>query len=242
MRPKPKPTSTVPVTYSKGNPFKGRDSLGAYLADPASFPSSRVIYFNDDFVAVNDLYPKSSIHILLLPRSKKHARLHPFDAFDDAEFLASVQNEVSKLKALVAKELQRKFGRDSRSEAKRQAVLNGEVEPEGTELPVGRKWEDEIITGIHAKPSMNHIHIHMLSKDMSSKSMKHRKHYNSFNTPFLIDVDDFPLADDDLRRDPEKQGYLDEDLVCWRCGKNFGNKFKSLKDHLTTEFEGWRKE
>lgn len=247
MAPKPK---TVPAastassssgTFSRGRVFKNREGLGVYIDDPASFPPSRVIYYNDDFVAINDLYPKSAIHTLLLPRSQKHTLLHPFEAFQDAAFLASVQAEVKKLKALVAKELQRRYGKESLSETKREAVLNGDVEMEGTELPTGRNWEAEIISGVHAHPSMSHLHVHVLSRDMSAETMRHRKHYNSFNTPFLVDVADLPLKNDDPRWHPGRAGYLDRDLVCWRCGRNFGNKFKSLKEHLAVEFEEWKK-
>jgi aprataxin len=241
MRPKLKPTPDTGVAYSRGNPFKSRDGLGAYIVDPASYPPSRVISMSHDFVAINDLYPKSTVHTLLLPRDLSRSLLHPFDAFDDPKFLASVQNEVLNLRKLVAKELERRYGKESQADAKRQAILNGDIEPEGNELPVGRNWDAEVITGIHAHPSMNHLHVHVLSRDMFSESLRHRKHYNSFNTPFLVDVADFPLGKDDPRRHPGREGYMDRDLVCWRCGKNFGNKFKSLKEHLAEEFAEWKK-
>ncbi|KAI1376534.1 HIT-like protein [Hypoxylon crocopeplum] len=222
--------------------FKERDGLGAYTHDPGAHPASRVIYYDDDFVAINDMWPKSTVHALLLPRSPL-SRLHPFDAFEDAGFLASVQAETQKLKRLVAKELQRRYGRFSAQECERQAVLNGDKEwEEGKELPKGRDWESELLVGVHAHPSMNDLHVHVLSPDMISECMRHRKHYTSFNTPFLIDVAEFPLAEDDPRRHPGKAGYNHRDLICWRCGKNFENKFKQFKEHLAVEFEEWKKE
>lgn len=222
--------------------FEARMGLGAYLEDPASYPSSRVIYSTDDFVAINDVYPKSTIHTLLLPRSPDRHFLHPFEALEDAEFLARVRAEVAKLKKLVAKELQRKLGPCSESDAARQAILNGDVEPEGDELPTGRDWESEVVCGVHAVPSMSHLHIHVLSREMHSEALKHRKHYNSFNTPFFVDLDDFPLSPDDPRRDTKKEGYLQWDFKCWRCGKMFGNQFKRLKEHLEVEFQEWKRE
>jgi aprataxin len=222
--------------------FKSRDGLGAYTADPAAFPPSRVIYHNEHFVAINDLYPKSTVHTLLLPRSPL-SRLHPFDAFENAEFLAAVQAETKRLKRLVAKELQRRYGQFSAKDKLRETVLNGEVEWEdGAPLPVGRDWEKEVLVGIHAHPSMNDLHVHVLSRDMASECMRHRKHYQSFNTPFLIDVADFPLADDDPRRHPGEAGYFNRDLLCWRCKRSFGKQFKKLKEHLAEEFEEWKKE
>ncbi|KAK2936115.1 HIT-like domain [Fusarium oxysporum f. sp. vasinfectum] len=125
----PPETNTARPSRS-GNPFKDRMGLGAYLEDPASYPSSRVIYHNEDFVAINDRYPKATIHTLLLPRSPKYNLLHPFDALNDPEVLAKVKTETQRLKALVAKELQRRLGTHSQSDAHRQAVLDGDAEPD----------------------------------------------------------------------------------------------------------------
>lgn len=215
--------------------------MGAYLSDPASYPASRVIYHTADFVVIHDMFHKATVHTLLLPRSASHNLLHPFEAFDDAEFLAKVRAEALKLKSLAAKELRRRLASFSKAEAKREAVLNGDAEG-GGELPPGRDWEKEIICGIHAVPSMSHLHVHVLSREMHSECVRHRKHYNSFQTPFLVDLDDFPLKEDDPRRDTKREGYLQRDLKCWRCGKNFGNQFKKLKDHLEEEFREWRRE
>ncbi|GAW12723.1 hypothetical protein ANO14919_020930 [Xylariales sp. No.14919] len=246
MAPKPrKPQEPPTLASTRGaltGGFKARNGLGAYTADPASFPTNRVIYYNESFVVINDLYPKSTVHTLLLPRSPQR-RLHPFDAFDDVEFLAEVREETARLKRLIAKELQRRCGRFSAQDKLRESILNGEVEWEdGTPLPVGRDWEKELLVGVHAHPSMNDLHVHVLSRDMVSEYMRGRKHYQSFNTPFLIDIADFPLAADDPRRKPGHSGFFERDLQCWRCGKNFGNQFKKLKVHLSEEFEEWKKE
>jgi aprataxin len=266
MAPKPKPKvplassspSPSPSRSRGGNPFKDRLGLGAYISSPDSFPPSIIIYQNADFVAIHDKYPKSTIHTLLLPRSPAHNLLHPYEAFQDTAFLKKVQAESVKLKALVAAELQRRLGRYSKQDAAREAVLNGEVDADADadagdeegqgqgqregKLPSGRDWESEVVVGVHAVPSMTHLHVHVLSRDMHSGSMRHRKHYNSFNTPFLVDVMDFPLGEGDARLDPREQAYLRRDLKCWRCGKGFGNRFAKLKEHLEGEFEAWRAE
>jgi aprataxin len=57
----------------------------------------------------------------------------------------------------------------------------------------------------------------------------------------LVPVEDFPLAEDDVRRHPGKEGYLKADFKCWRCGKIFGNQFTHLKTHLEEEFETWKR-
>ncbi|KAF4981109.1 hypothetical protein FZEAL_3016 [Fusarium zealandicum] len=238
----PPSSPPAPKTSRGGNPFKDRMGLGAYLQDPASYPSSRVLYHNDSFVAINDRYPKATVHTLLLPRSEAHSLIHPFDALDDPAFLASVRAETVRLTALVAKELQRRLGAGSRSDAGRQAVLDGDAEPEESgELPQGRDWAAEVVAGVHAVPSMRHVHVHVLSRDMFSDALRHRKHYNSFNTPFLVSLDDFPLAAHDPRRNTKEEAYLRWGMKCWRCGRNFGNQFQRLKEHLKDEYETWKK-
>lgn len=243
MHHKSRKTTTVPPTSPHEKPvvFAGRLGLGAYTHNPAAFPPSDVIFYNDVAVAVNDLYPKSSVHTLLLPRSERNL-LHPFDAFEDAAFLAATIAETEKLRALVAKELRRRYGKLSKLDQARERVLNGEFEvAEGEELPKGRDWESEVMMGIHAHPSMSHLHVHVLSVDRYSESMKNRAHYNSFTTPFFVPLDAFPLGADDPRRDPGEAGYLSQDLKCWRCGAGFGRSFARLKEHLAVEFEAWKR-
>lgn len=236
-QPSPRASPASPARWVKGGP----DGLGPYIVHPENFPATRVVAHSPDFVVVNDLFPKSSVHVLILPRSQAHTLQHPFDAFRDPAFQASVRREIDTVKDMVARELQRRFGAGSKAEARRQAVLNGDEElADGEDLPEGRDWKAEVVSGIHARPSMSHLHVHVLSREMHSPALKHRKHYNSFNTPFLIDVADFPLAEDDPRLHPGKEQYLKRDLTCWRCGRNFGNRFKAFKEHLEVEFEAWR--
>ncbi|EEP79947.1 conserved hypothetical protein [Uncinocarpus reesii 1704] len=216
--------------------FQSRDALGAYIKAPESSPG--IIYYTEDFVAIADRYPKSSVHLLLLPRDPSKYRLHPFEAFEDAEFLAKVQAETQKLRKIAASELRRIYGKFSVLENARLEAMDADPPPD--ELPIGRDWEQEIMCGVHAHPSMNHLHIHIISKDRYSPCLKHRKHYNSFATPFFVPINDMPLGPHDPRRHPGREGYLQQDLKCWRCGANFDNKFTKLKDHLSQEFESWK--
>lgn len=188
---------------------------------------------------IHDMFPKSTLHLLLLPRDATKTRLHPFEAFEDAEFLDKVRSETRKLRTLAAGELRRKYGKDSAQEQARLAAMDADPPPNA--LPPGRYWEREVMCGVHAVPSMNHLHVHVISVDRYSERLKHRKHYNSFATPFFVPIDDFPLAPDDARRQPTREGYLRRDFICWRCGKDFGNRFVDLKKHLEHEFEEWKK-
>ncbi|KAF7187204.1 Aprataxin-like protein [Pseudocercospora fuligena] len=239
MRAKPKiqPTKENRDEPSKRTTFFGRDGLAAYTVDPASFPQSRVIYYNDKFTVINDLYPKASVHVLILPREPAKNVQRGQEAFDDPQFLEDCRQEEQKVRKMVAEELRRRFGKHSSSEQARIQAIESDDPP--AELPPGRDWAKEVISGTHANPSMNHLHIHVLSRDMVSEPMKKSNHYLSFTTDFFIGLDQYPLPSDDHRRNYK---HFPEDMYCWRCGKNFGRKMAKLKDHLAEEFEEWKKE
>lgn len=143
---------------------------------------------------------------------------------------------------MVAEELRRMFGRESGAEAGRRGVIEAGDGVNGDVVPQGRDWESEVMVGVHAGPSMSHLHVHVLSRDRVSECMRHGKHYNSFNTGFFVGLEELPLDKGDVRWRKDRGGGLREDLKCWRCGRGFGNGFARLKRHLEEEFEGWKKE
>jgi aprataxin len=242
-----KPASSKPASSTSnlksnlrtmGTVLAARDGLLAYIKDPETFAASSVIMYDDDWVLIHDLYPKSSVHLLLLPRDPKFYNAHPYEACKDPAFLAAAKIEVEKARKIVASELRRLYGQVSVSEQVRIQAMESEDPP--AILPEGRDWSKEVMSGIHANPSMNHLHIHVLSTDRHSSSLKHRKHYNSFNTRFFVPLEDLPLNADDERNHAGK--LLFDDMTCWRCRKNFGNQFAKLKVHLEEEFQTWKKE
>ncbi|KAF2466195.1 HIT-like protein [Lindgomyces ingoldianus] len=231
------------------NIFRDRSGLGAYLESPESLPPNRVVEYDDEFVVINDLYPKASVHLLLLPRSPALSSQHPLHALSsNPTFLASVRSRVEKLKITVANELRRQYGKYSASDAPYQLALEDMMsspnppspDQRAAVLPQGRDWSRSVIAGVHTHPSMSHLHIHVISVDMHSPCLKHKKHYLSFNSTFFVSLDDFPLEEDSLRFHPGD--WPSWEMKCWRCGRNFGNKFKALKHHLEGEFDAWKKE
>ena len=71
---KPKP-STIPADdippQSKPRAFDYKDGLGIFITHPEKNPEGKVIEYDDDFVVINDKFPKArSIHPLLsFPKS-----------------------------------------------------------------------------------------------------------------------------------------------------------------------------
>lgn len=246
MAPKPEaPISQAPQSMaSKASQIvRGvwRGALIEYIEHPERFPD-KVLRVTANTVLIKDAFPKATIHLLLLPRSPAHYLLHPHSAFADPAFLTMMREEAAVGAQLAAAELARKLGPFSASNrARDEAMGKGGVPFD--ELPAGRDYAAEIRVGIHAHPSMAHLHVHIISRDMHSERARHKKHYNSFVTPFFVPLADYPLAEDDVRRETGFQnGNLKRDLVCWRCGKNFGARFAELKKHLEEEFEAWRAE
>ncbi|KAH0346042.1 HIT-like protein, partial [Aureobasidium melanogenum] len=141
--------------------FDRRDGLGVYTVDPDAY--DRVLFNNEHAVIIKDMFPKSSVHLLVLPKSDRNL-LHPFKAFEDPQLLADIKVEVERAKQMVASELRRKYGQFSKSEQARIQARDSDDPPEV--LPEGRDWMKEIITGVHAVPSMNHLHVHVMSRDM----------------------------------------------------------------------------
>ncbi|EFX01093.1 histidine triad nucleotide-binding protein [Grosmannia clavigera kw1407] len=270
MRPKrPKLDTPASTTGRHHNRFfAGSDGLGVYISDPAAHlmdgpaatadggsasgsRGSRVIFFTADFVAIHDLYPKATVHCLLLPRDRRFNRQHPLEVLsrqsDEAasRFLAGLRAAAEQLRTIVAAELRRQLGAGSAQDAAREAFMRGEGMDEdgegevGGDPPPGRDWAAEVLVGVHAHPSMSHLHVHVLSRDMHSDRLRNSSHYNSFTTPFFVPLDAFPLAASDPRHSSDS---LHQSMACWRCGRQFGNRFADLKRHLEQEFQAWKRE
>jgi aprataxin len=109
-------------------------------------------------------------------------------------------------------------------------------------LPPGRDWRSEVEVGIHAPPSLGHLHVHIVSKDRCGPRMESGSQYNQFVTPFFVSIDEFPLPKDDPRRSGNLQAlYLQRNLGCWRCSGDFGNDFSMFKAHLQKELDEWKR-
>ncbi|MBE7181122.1 MAG: HIT domain-containing protein [Terriglobus roseus] len=216
-----------------------RNHLLPYIQSPKTATPGTVVSHDESWVLIKDAYPKSSVHLLLLPRDPRFTTLHPYDALQDADFLAAARVEVAKAREIVAAELRRLHGAHSAADRPRRAAMAADDPPE--ELPPGRDWEAEVIAGVHTHPSMNHMHIHVLSVDRYSERLRHRKHYNSFNTEFFVPLEKFPMETEERERIWAMRWH-EMDMMCWRCGRNFGNKFARLKEHLEEEFAAWRQE
>lgn len=233
MSKKPKPTVPSPT---KPKSLPTLDGLNIYIQHPESFPPDRVLSFSSSFVLISDLFPKSTVHLLLLPRDPSISLLHPFKALSSPSFLSLIRTEISLAVQIASSSLRQRYGSLSASDAPRREALASADPPDI--LPEGRDWSEDIKVGVHAHPSMRHLHIHILSRDMLSPCMKHAKHYLSFNSPFFVELERFPLDD---QAEGDREGWLKGEMKCWRCGRGFGRRFRELKEHLLVEGEEWKR-
>nr|CAH7736302.1 unnamed protein product [Callosobruchus chinensis] len=89
---------------------------------------------------------------------------------------------------------------------------------------VGRELieSDTFKIGYHAEPSMQRLHLHVISEDMNSPCVKTKKHWNSFTTEFFIDskVIIEQLEEKGKIKLPSKdkcKEYMERPLKCHKC-------------------------
>ena len=99
------------------------------------------------------------------------------------------------------------------------------------------KKKDTFLVGFHSVPSMAQLHLHLISHDMISSSLKTKKHYLSFTTEFLIPLESvieylesgtFNVTDLKSRLE-----LLKGRLKCLHCPQILSN-IPKLKAHLET--------
>lgn len=95
--------------------------------------------------------------------------------------------------------------------------------------------------GFHAVPSMAQVHMHVISQDFLSPSLKNKKHWNSFNTEYFVPLDKVKqlLSKHGNLREAkvhsDKEELLKKDLICNQCDykpKNLPDLKKHLEKHL----------
>ncbi|KAL0946965.1 hypothetical protein HGRIS_013118 [Hohenbuehelia grisea] len=93
----------------------------------------------------------------------------------------------------------------------------------------------------------SHLHIHIISSDLCSPTLKTKKHLNSFHPkhgfflPFTevlswFDAEDSYFTTMAALKKSQYEPILKEDLTCWRCEGTFKN-MPALKTHLQEEFD-----
>lgn len=106
------------------------------------------------------------------------------------------------------------------------------------------KVSSKIHYGFHSIQSMSPLHMHIISSDFVSDCLKHKKHWNSFTSPYFIHLDDLIqnlesvtnyFAEDkfNLNKPSVLKDYLESPLKCHVCKQPLSN-IPNLKKHILT--------
>ena len=96
-------------------------------------------------------------------------------------------------------------------------------------------------SGFHSLPSMNGLHLHVISQDFVSDALKTKRHYNSFTTSFFIDAKKALTTLKEgscIEVDADKcNALLKQSLRCHVCREPMKN-IPCLKRHLLDHCDG----
>ncbi|KAF9651501.1 HIT-like protein [Thelephora ganbajun] len=200
-----------------------------FESSPSSLPPTLLLTNTETTLTLFDKYPKAIYHFLVLPR------ILPGSVFT-AKDLTNLHTLLAKGRRAEAKTLIEGLKKDTE-------IVKGMVEKEMVKKH-GYKWD--VWIGFHAVPSLMHLHLHVISSDLCSPSLKHKRHYNSFHPElgFFLHIDEVLswFERDSASFDREvislrqslQEPLLKEDLECWRCRETF-KTLPKLKEHLTRE-------
>ncbi|EGV60605.1 aprataxin-like protein [Yamadazyma tenuis] len=148
------------------------DAFQTYINNPEI--CKKITLYNDDTVIIiKDMFPKSLRHYLVIPKSPAVTHAHPLKVFNDNVKLYDILEDYVQLtKQYITDDLV-KFG-----------LLEDDPET------IKQFKQTFIQCGVHSIPSLNNLHIHVMTRDFNSPRLKHKKHFNSFNTRFFVDFED----------------------------------------------------
>ncbi len=96
----------------------------------------------------------------------------------------------------------------------------------------------DFLIGYHALPSMNDLHLHIVSGDLVSPYLKRKEHFHSFTnpdyfvTPNKVETDLKKFGMVQLSSKVSLQYVLKASMVCHQCRKRF-TRVSDMKNHLT---------
>jgi aprataxin len=209
-----------------GNKGNFANKFSNFLSLEASINDKTMqVYKDDDLVCIRDKYPKARFHLLLIPlitddNKKKFTKVE--------QLITVLPRPIEFLKKML--------------NISNKIVSNLPKPTDCTSLSF--KY------GFHSIQSMNPLHMHIISEDFHSDCLKTKKHWNSFNTSYFVELNELikhleldlksavNLKDEyfkqdkfNLRRKQILENYLKEELKCNKC-KQLINNMPNLKKHL----------
>jgi aprataxin len=182
------------------------------------------LYYRDDkVVVIYDQFPKAMYHLLILPKDTtvidmSHLTKEHIPLIQHMQF---VGEQIIKQYVIFISFLTR---------ISLKSVIKEKI---------------EFKVGFHALPSLKLLHLHVISQDFVSKSLKKIEHWNSFTTNFFISPE-FVLQElnekGKVEIDQEEFAKIKESKImkCTRTGQTFNN-MGALKSTLQKLFNNDQK-
>lgn len=153
-------------------PMSFRDAFQRYIDHPEKHEI--VQYYDDNVIIIKDMFPKAIRHLLVIPRNPNVSKIHPLNAFNrnyneysEEELFELILTYVEKAKDMIVDELFKLSNFDEKSQL--------------------CEFRNKFIrSGVHSIPSLNNLHVHVITQDFHSARLKNKKHYNSFTTKFFV--------------------------------------------------------
>lgn len=184
---------------------------------------SKIIFRSEELVCIRDLYPKSRNHFLIIPECGNFDNIYDLRK-EDIQLVEEME-----LLGINSIELNGNKVENFR--------MGFHIKPSMKRLKLKFVHESILI----ASSYNSRLHLHVVSKDFDSPSLKHKKHWNSFNTDFLVhpqtvikDLEEYGEvqrpADDVIKN------FIEQKLKCNSC--NYVPKhMPDLKKHLLTHVD-----
>lgn len=181
--------------------------MDKYIDHPEAFPDE-VWYFNADVVIIQDKFPKSFAHYLVLPRDDTISWLHPYQALSDPQIVAFLAPYVDKTVAHV----QRELGLADRSRVRTGCHA----------VPSERRLHVHVISDDLLGSGMETVHRYMVfATEFFVKFGEPPAHAN---------------ITDELKRQLSENSYKDTPR-CIHCGKVLDSGYDDLRAHLEYEYK-----
>jgi aprataxin len=159
--PPPPPPPRGAAAPATRHSFRFAPALNALIAyaDNPAAHPGSVLLADGACVVVADMYPKARAHALVVARSPRLQGPLDLQGPEDAALVRHM------------KEVGLRWAQEERA----RRGEDGRIGP----------WA----LGFHSVPSMRRLHLHVISRDFDAPSLKTKRHWNSFTTPFFLDVD-----------------------------------------------------
>ncbi|KAL7579974.1 hypothetical protein ACA910_004968 [Epithemia clementina (nom. ined.)] len=241
-----------PIAKSSGN---WQSALQVYLSSADNIsklsPSlqENIYYHDDNCVVIYDGYPKARMHLLLLPRrlvaapdQRQQQNGNDSGVTGSGRSLRSIADlskdlhyEELKKSHATARQIVQHLTKEYRS------LYCNKNKNKSKDSNADAAFADTdnnclLRMGYHAIPSLDNLHLHIISTDLDSPCLKNKKHYNSFTTSFFVEADQVEqelLQNGSFRpiNEQAEEEKLKQPLCCFKCGEIQRN-IPTLKQHL----------